>query len=210
MGHEFHSESHKLLDNVVCLPSSVGLLDLSVVFIVLECEKVLFGLDEGEHLDVLVDLLPYGFGVDLELEQASVLESDQQLMVVFFVGVFVQFVDLAQREMQQLVNSLDEDLVIAQDKRHLHVMPERIFRQHEFTIDQDRHLPLHCLVPLDPEVLPTLPHLHEVVPFLLDVYLTSPSSSTGSFLADPCSLPPKLTICMSGGLLWGRCFWIAI
>ncbi len=105
------------------------------MLIMFKCKKVPLDLNEGEHLDVLVDLLPHRLGRYPELEQPPVFQPDQQLVVVLLVCVLVQFIDLAQREMHQLLRSLYENLVVAQNQRHLHVMPERILRQDEFAID---------------------------------------------------------------------------
>ncbi len=193
MRHELYLHTVELADQIIDLPADGGVLELLVGVEVPEGEEVAFDAHEGEPFDPVVDLLPHGLRVDDELEDPSVLQADQQLVVVLLVHVLVQLLHLPQREVYEGVLGLDEDLVVAEDEGDVFVLAVDEFAAYELVVDQHRRLPLNSLVFLYAQLLPALFRLHVVISGWSGRYLVSASSSLACFLSALSSFPPKLT-----------------
>ena len=193
MRHKLNLHAIELPDKIVNPPANGRVLQLAIGLEMPKCEEVAFESQKGKLLNAVVDLPPHGLGIDDEFEYAAVFETDEQFVVVLLVHVLVQLFDLAQREVHQAVLRLYEDLVVAQDERHVFVLAVYQFAAHELVVHKDWGLAFDSLVFLYAQLFPALLRLYVVIPRWEGRYLVSASSSLACLLRAVSSFPPKLT-----------------
>jgi hypothetical protein len=77
MRHQLYTQPHEFFNKIEGLPSSILLFHGFVVLIVFESKKMFFASYEGKGFDVVIYFFPHSFGVDSELEEATIFETDE-------------------------------------------------------------------------------------------------------------------------------------
>jgi hypothetical protein len=163
MRHKLHSHSPKLIQLIIALPASEGFLYLPIGLEMPEGKEVFFDPNERKLLDVIIDLLPHSLCIDPKFEEPSILQADEQFKVIFVIGIFMQFFDLAQREVDESIAQFQHDLIVTQDEGDLLILTVDGLGTHEFTVDQYRNFTFDYLVFFYSEILPVLTRLHPLV-----------------------------------------------
>ena len=122
MRHKFNSKSHKFLLNIIGLPSSEDIFKFPVELEMLKSKKLSFTLNKGKILNLIINFLPHPLGKNSKFEYPSIFQPNQQFIMVFFVDIFLQFIDFPQRKMDKLIHHFDVDLVIAKNEHNLGVL----------------------------------------------------------------------------------------
>ena len=122
MRHKLDAQPHKLLNKIKGLPSAIDLFQLLIRLVMFKSKELFFIPHKSKRLDIIVYLFRHGLSIDFEFKDPTVFQAYQHLVLVLLVCVFMQFLDLTQRKMDQTVHHLYVNLVITQNKEDADVV----------------------------------------------------------------------------------------
>lgn len=122
MWHELNSQPFEVIELIIALPASKNLLKLFISLEVFEGKKVFFDPYKGKLLNIVIYLSPHILGIDSKLKQSAVLQPDEEFIVILIICIFMQFFNLAQREVKQTAAKLEHNLIVAQDKDYFVIL----------------------------------------------------------------------------------------
>ena len=76
MGHEFDSKSHKLLLDIIGLPSSEDIFKFPVELKMFKSKKLFFTLHKSKILNLIINFLPHTLGKNSKLKNPSIFQPN--------------------------------------------------------------------------------------------------------------------------------------
>lgn len=149
-----------------------------IKFIELEGKELLFELNKGKLLNLIIHLFPHVLNVDSELKLPPILQPHQYFHVVLVVDVFLQLLNLRKREWLSVEFGVyDVELVVSHDQSHLLVPTVRHFARDALCLIQHYGLSIYDLALVQPYLPERWVFLHSLVPIYSPTNTCCPSST---------------------------------
>ena len=162
---KFKSHSSKLLFRVVKSPSLVLIFKFFIHFEELKCKELLLKLYKSKPLNLIKNLFPYEFNIDLKLKLSSILQSNKNLHIVFIIDILVEFLYFCQGKGTDLEPHIDYvKFVISDYKFNFLILAIWCFAINAFWLEKDDCLAVDNLSFVQSDLLETWKFLESFIP----------------------------------------------